>query len=83
MSYEKVTQFKSRVIIGAKQTLKAMQNGQISEVFIAADAEQHITQKVASLAEELEIPCQFVDSMMKLGKASGVKVGASIVAIRK
>ncbi len=83
MSYEKVTQIKNRLIIGTKQTLKAIHNGEISEVFIAADADKHITQKVADLAEELEIPCQRVDSMKKLGKAAGVEVGASIVAVRK
>lgn len=83
MSYEKVTQIKNRIIIGTKQTLKAIHNGEVSEIFIAADADKHITQKVADLAEELEIPCQQVDSMKKLGKAAGVEVGASIVAVRK
>lgn len=83
MSYEKVTQLRNRIIIGTKQTLKAMKNGEVSEVFIADDADKHITQKVAGLAYELGIPCHQVDSMRKLGKASGVEVGASTVAVRK
>lgn len=83
MSYEKVTQLKNRIVIGTKQTLKAMNNGEVSEIFIAADAEKHITQKVADLAEELGIPCQQVDSKRKLGKAAGVEVGASIIAVKK
>ncbi len=83
MSYEKVTEFRSRLIIGIKQTHKAMKNGEVSEVFIADDAEKHITQKVANLAEELGIPCQRVDSMKKLGKAAGVEVNASTVAVKK
>ncbi|MFC2949281.1 50S ribosomal protein L7ae-like protein [Virgibacillus sediminis] len=83
MSYEKVTQVKSRVIIGTKQTLKAMKNGEISEVFIADDADPKITQKVASLAEELNIPCERVDSMNKLGAACGIEVGASTAAIKQ
>lgn len=83
MSYEKVTELRSRIIIGTKQTIKAMKHGRISEVFIADDADKHITQKVANLAEELEIPCQHVDSMKKLGKAAGVEVAASTVAIKK
>lgn len=83
MSYEKVTRLKPRIIIGTKQTLKAMKNGEISEVFIADDADKHITQKVASLAEELDIPYQYVDSMMKLGKACGIDIGASTAAVKK
>ncbi|RKQ32352.1 ribosomal L7Ae/L30e/S12e/Gadd45 family protein [Oceanobacillus halophilus] len=83
MSYEKVTQVQSHLIIGMKQTLKAMKNGDISEVFIADDADRHITQKVASLAKELDIPCKVVASKKKLGAACGIEVGASAVAVKK
>lgn len=83
MSYEKVTKLRSRIIIGTKQTLRAMKSGEVSEVFIANDADKHMTEKVANLAEELGIPYQQVDSMKELGKASGVEVGASTIAIRK
>ncbi|WP_099156802.1 50S ribosomal protein L7ae-like protein [Virgibacillus ndiopensis] len=83
MSYEKVTQVKSRLLIGTKQTLKAMKNGEISEVFIADDANQQMTQKVVNLAKQLDIPCERVDSMKKLGAACGIDVGASTVAIKR
>ncbi len=75
-------QVQSRIIIGTKQTLKAMKNGEISEVFIADDADQHMTQKVVSLAKELGIPCQYVDSKKKLGVACGIEVGASTAAVK-
>lgn len=83
MSYEKVLQVKTRVIIGTKQTLKAMKNGEASAVFIADDAENHIIQKVARLAEQLQIPCERVASMEKLGRACGIDVGAAAVAVKK
>ena len=83
MSYEKVKQHKARIIIGAKQCQRAMQNGEVNEVFIAEDANQQLTQKVVILAKELDVPFQHVDSMMRLGKAAGVKVKASVVAIKK
>ncbi|MCR1835239.1 ribosomal L7Ae/L30e/S12e/Gadd45 family protein [Oceanobacillus caeni] len=82
MSYDKVTQVKSRLIIGTKQTLKAMKNGEVSEVFIANDADEHITQKVASLADELDIPRKSVDSKRKLGVSCGIEVDASVVAVK-
>lgn len=83
MSYEKVAQVQSRIIIGMKQTLKAMKNGLVSEVYIAEDADNFVTEKVATLAEELEIPLKRVDSMKKLGAACGIDVGASTVAIKQ
>jgi len=83
MSYEKVAQIHSRMIIGMKQTLKAMKNGMVSEVFIAEDADQAITNKIADQATELGITLTRVDSMKKLGAACGIDVGASTVAIRR
>lgn len=83
MSYEKVIQGQSRLIIGTKQTLKAMKNGIVSEVFLADDADIQLTEKIADLANELDISCHHVDSMKKLGAACGIDVGASTVAIKK
>lgn len=82
MSYEKLTQVQSKVIIGTKQTLKAMRNNEVSEVYIATDADQQLTGQVVILAEELNIPCQRVDSMKKLGTACGIEVGTSTVAVK-
>lgn len=83
MSYEKVDKVKPNLIIGTKQTLKAMKNGQVSEVFIADDADQHITEKIELLADELNVTCRRVDSMEKLGEACGIDVGASAAAVKQ
>jgi len=83
MSYEKLTHVQSRIIIGMKQTLRAMKNGEVSEVYIAMDADQHLTQQVVMLAEQLGITCHHVDSKKKLGMVCGVEVSTSTVAIRK
>lgn len=83
MSYEKVTQFKSKVIIGTKQTIKAMNNGEVSEVFVAEDAAPHITSQVLEVAKRLNIPYGLVESKKQLGKACDIDVGASAVAIKQ
>jgi len=83
MSYDKVAQNHSRMIIGMKQTLKAMKNGMVSEVFIAEDADEAISKKIADQATLQGIPLQRVDSMKKLGAACGIDVGASTVAIKR
>lgn len=82
MSYNKVAELQSRVIIGTKQTLKAMREQEVSEVFIANDVDQHIKDKVIQLAEELDIHYEIVDSKKKLGTACGIDVGAATVAIK-
>jgi large subunit ribosomal protein L7A len=80
MSYEKVMQANT-FIVGTKQTVKALKTGTVKEVVIAEDADVIVTQKVIQTAKEHNIEIVKVDSMKKLGKACGIEVGASAVAI--
>jgi large subunit ribosomal protein L7A len=80
MSYEKVIQT-SEYVVGIKQTVKALKDGTIKEVLVARDASPHLTSKVISIAIEKNVPLIYVDSMMMLGKACGIEVGASTVAL--
>lgn len=82
MSYEKVLQAKS-VIIGTKQTVRALKNDLIQEVIIAEDADRFLVSRVIETANELNVPIKYVDSMRMLGKACGIDVGAAAVAIKK
>lgn len=81
MSYEKVS-LAVGLVIGSKQTLKAIKENEVSEVIIADDADRRVTNKVLLAAEENGIPVVKVDSMKKLGKACGIEVGAATVAIK-
>ncbi|MDF1509192.1 50S ribosomal protein L7ae-like protein [Robertmurraya sp. DFI.2.37] len=80
MSYEKVLQAKN-FIVGTKQTVKALRNGNVKEVLVASDADPHVTASVVSAAKETNTPVIYVDSMKSLGKACGIEVAASTVAI--
>ncbi|AGA20715.1 Putative ribosomal protein L7Ae-like protein [Bacillus subtilis subsp. subtilis str. BSP1] len=80
MSYDKVSQAKS-IIIGTKQTVKALKRGSVKEVVVAKDADPILTSSVVSLAEDQGISVSMVESMKKLGKACGIEVGAAAVAI--
>ncbi|MGY3716680.1 50S ribosomal protein L7ae-like protein [Sutcliffiella cohnii] len=82
MSYEKVMQA-TNFIVGTKQSVKALKAGTAREVVIAEDADVKVTQKVIQTAIEHNVPITKVDSMKKLGKACGIEVGASAVAIIK
>mgnify|MGYP001386520057 CR=1 FL=1 len=80
MSYEKVIQAK-KVVVGTKQTVKALKNGKAKEVFVAKDADPRLTEEVIRKAAENDIPVVYVSSKKKLGKACGIDVAASTVAI--
>lgn len=82
MSYDKVTQV-TKIVIGTKQTLKALEEGTLQEVIIATDADRRVVQKVEAMAKKKNVPISFVDSMKKLGKACGIDVGAATVGITK
>jgi large subunit ribosomal protein L7A len=82
MSYEKVSQAE-KIIVGTKQTAKALKNDLVKEVVIAEDAEPRVTMKGIQLADQKQVPITKVDSMKKLGKACGIEVGAAAVAIIK
>jgi len=83
MAYERITQLHSKLIIGTKQTIKAMNNGEVSELFVATDAAEHITNKVIDVARKNDIVYTMVDSKAKLGKACEIDVDASVVAIKR
>lgn len=80
MSYEKVLQTKN-FIVGTKQTVKALNSGTVQEVVLAKDADAKVLAKVEDAAKKTGVPVMYVDSMKKLGKACGIQVGATAVAI--
>jgi len=82
MSYEKVAQAK-KIIVGSKQTVKALKAGEVIELVIAKDADMKVTANLLQTAGEMNTAITYVDSMKKLGKACGIAVGASAVAITK
>jgi large subunit ribosomal protein L7A len=82
MSYEKVAQAK-KIIVGSKQTVKALKAGDVIELVLAKDADMKVTANLLQTAREMNTAITYVDSMKKLGKACGIAVGASAVAITK
>ncbi|MDI2586296.1 ribosomal L7Ae/L30e/S12e/Gadd45 family protein [Psychrobacillus sp. NEAU-3TGS] len=80
MSYEKVKQAK-KTIIGTKQAVKAMKKRFVKEVYIALDVDEKIIELVRLTAQENNVLIHYVESKVDLGKACGLRVSASVVAI--
>lgn len=69
-------------IIGLKQTLRAIQQDKVVQVFVASDIEDHITNKIVASCEDKKIPITALNLTQKeLGKICQIEVGASVVAI--
>lgn len=80
MSLERLKSARKKSI-GTKQTAKAIEKGATRTVFVAKDAEEHVTRDVLRLAREKSVELILVDSMVLLGKACGIEVGAAAAAI--
>ena len=70
-----------RKVVGTKQTLKALEKGEVKIIFIARDAEDKVIRPVLILCEASTIELQYVDSMVQLGRMCGIKVKAAVAAI--
>jgi large subunit ribosomal protein L7A len=80
MSLERLKTARKRSI-GVKQTAKAIEKGSTHTVYVARDADDHITRELVRLARDKSVELILVDSMVALGKACGIEVGAAAAAI--
>lgn len=69
--------------IGAKQTVKSVERGQVEAVFLASDAENRVVQPIRELCSKKNIAVQETLTMQELGQACGIAVGAAAVAVLK
>ncbi len=70
-------------VIGIKQVNKALTQDQAKVLYLAQDAEIHLTQTLKNIALDKNIEIIYIDSMRELGKACGIDVSAAAAAILK
>ena len=58
----------SRKLVGMKQIRRALQEGKVQKVFLAADADPALTEPLAAQCEALGIPVCPVPSMVVAGR---------------
>ena len=73
----------TKIIVGVKQSTKALATDRAKVVFIAKDADPIIIQKVIELANDKRIEIVYVESMKELGRACNIDVGAATAVIEK
>ncbi len=67
--------------VGSKQTKKAIEKGTALKVYIARDAETHVTTPLIDMCKDKGIEIVYIDEMRTLGEACGIQVGAASAAI--
>jgi len=71
-----------QLLVGAKQIRKALKNGTVRQVYLAANADPVITEPIALLCAQGGVAYAWVKSMSELGQACGIEVGATAAAVR-
>jgi large subunit ribosomal protein L7A len=73
----------AKKVVGAKQTIKAVEKKHAAIVYLANDADQRLLLPVKEACASEMIPIDNSLSMLELGKACGIEVGAAAVACLK
>lgn len=69
--------------IGIKQSTRALLENSVEKVFIAENADQHVTRRIINLAAEKGVEVIYVSTMHEIGLACKIDVGAATAVIIK
>lgn len=72
-----------KIVIGKKQTLRALQRSEAQKICIAKDADLHVTKPITDACKELDIEIIYFDTMKELGAFVGINVNAAAAAVLK
>ena len=70
------------LIIGTKQTLRALKNGELKRCIIAKDIDSSLFARLYGEMTDKNIPIQFSATMEELGMLAGIDVGCAIVGVK-
>jgi len=73
----------NKVVIGKKQTLRALLKNEAEKVYISKDADFHVTEPIVDVCKENGVEIIYFDNMRELGTACGIDVNAAAAAVLK
>ncbi|QRN85341.1 ribosomal L7Ae/L30e/S12e/Gadd45 family protein [Clostridia bacterium] len=68
-------------VVGTKQTIRAIAEGQAKKVFLAKDADRFLQTEIEKLCQENQISIEGVSTMLELGRHVGIEVKAAVATI--
>ncbi len=72
-----------KIVIGKKQTLRALHRDEAQMIYISKDADLHVTKPIADVCKEKNVEIIYFDSMKDLGASVGISVNAAAAAVLK
>jgi len=70
-------------LVGLKQSIKALENDMVAKAFVALDADDKIKGPFIESCSSKNIEIEYVDTLMELGNACDINIGAAIAVILK
>ena len=74
---------RTKLKIGFKEVLKAIEANHTQKVFVAEDCEDRIKNSLADAAYKAGVLVEYAETMRELGKSCGIDVGTSCAAVLK
>ena len=74
---------KDKLIVGLKQSKKAIQNGTAKDLYMAGDCDPMYSEPLEELAKQNGVQIFYIPTMKELGTMCGINVGASCAVIIK
>ena len=71
----------SRLVVGTKQTIRALSEKKVLELYIAEDADEFLKAKLLQAAGDVKII--YVPTMRELGGKCRIAVGTAVCAVLK
>ena len=72
---------RQNLVVGAKQLRKALNKGCVRRVYLARNADPALTEPLVAMCRHNGVEFTWVRSMMDLGRACGIEVGAATAAV--
>lgn len=67
-------------VVGVKQVRRVLSSGRAKRLYLARDADPHLTRPLEEQAREQGVECVWSGSMKELGRICGIAVGAAVAA---
>lgn len=72
-----------KIVIGKKQTLRAILKNEAEKVYVSKDADKHVTQPIVDACKSSNVEIIYYDNMKELGASCGINVNAAAAAVLK
>ncbi|MDW5299461.1 MAG: ribosomal L7Ae/L30e/S12e/Gadd45 family protein [Sedimentibacter sp.] len=72
-----------KIVVGMKQTLRALARDEAEKIYISKDADLHVTKPIADACKERNIEILYFENMKELGASCGISVNAAAAAVLK